>query len=367
MRDHAFFMRQVLELACSCKSLVSPNPYVAALLVQNDRVSAIGCHRYFGGPHAEVELFDSLKNKSDSIGGTLYCNLEPCCYEGDGKKTPPCVPLIILQKIKRVVISNLDPNPKVSGRGILELRSANIEVITGILEKEGREVNKIFFHYIKKKIPYIHIKAAQTLDGKIADSFFSSRWISSTLARKEVHLLRLKYDAILIGIGTLRKDNPLLTIRMGVKDAGKISYKIILGKPCMADFTCSLFSHSPDNKIIFCWKKEKEFFKMKRVLDKRKILFIEFDNLLELVQKLGAINISSLLIEGGSQTLSSFIDENLFNKLSLYISPTLLGSGLPCYDSKEIRSLDKKICFDRSQFRLLGDHIVFEGEQCSQE
>ncbi len=168
------FLKRCFELAAKGAGTVSPNPLVGTVIVKNGKVIGEGYHKKYGEPHAEVDAFNN--STEDVKGATLYCNLEPCCHTN--KQTPPCVPLIINKKILRVVISNLDPNPEVSGEGIKQLRDAGIEVITDLLKNEGEELNKFYFNYVKKKIPYITLKVAQSIDGKISKSNNEQSWLT---------------------------------------------------------------------------------------------------------------------------------------------------------------------------------------------
>ena len=196
MTDESY-IQLALEIAKKGIGEVSPNPLVGCILVKDDRIIGAGYHEKFGANHAEINAIENAKELVE--GSTLFINLEPCSHFG---KTPPCVDKIIEKKIKRVVIGTLDMNPIVSGNGVKKLKSAGIEVKVGVLEKECVNLNKFFFKYITNKIPYISLKAAQTLDGKIADTKGRSQWISSMQSRKYVHHLRANYDAVLIGAGT---------------------------------------------------------------------------------------------------------------------------------------------------------------------
>ena len=204
------YMHMTLELAKKGAGLVSPNPLVGAIIVKDNEVIAQGYHKKVGLAHAEV---DALNNATAPVdGATLFCNLEPCCHTN--KRTPPCAPQIIEAGIKKVIIANLDPNPEVAGKGVKLLQDHGIEVVTGILEKEGQQLNEIFFTHITKGKAFVELKMAQTLDGKMASMSGDSKWITSEESRKLVHQHRLNYDAIVVGANTARFDDPSLTVRL---------------------------------------------------------------------------------------------------------------------------------------------------------
>ena len=208
-RHHERFMEVCLHLAEKGRGLVSPNPLVGAVLVRANRIVAQGYHRRFGGPHAEVEC---LRRYSGHPGSTtLYVNLEPCTYFG---KTPPCTDLIIRSGIKTVVVGMKDPNPRVNGSGIRRLRTSGITVVPGILEGNARALNRAFITYVTKARPLVHVKIAQSLDGKIAQRLNSSTRVTGREAERLVHRMRSEHDAILVGAGTVRVDNPLLNVRL---------------------------------------------------------------------------------------------------------------------------------------------------------
>jgi diaminohydroxyphosphoribosylaminopyrimidine deaminase/5-amino-6-(5-phosphoribosylamino)uracil reductase len=212
--NHIKHMKKALKLAEKGIHNVSPNPAVGALLVKDGKIIGEGFHRGPGYPHAEIEAIDNAKQSLK--GTTLYCTLEPCSSMYEGKKQAPCTNRIIKEKISTVVISMVDPNPFVNGLGIKQLKEAGIVVISGILEDESRKLNEVFIKNKTKSLPFVHLKIAQTLDGKIATESNNSQWITDEDARKDVHKLRSLYDSVLIGSGTVLIDDPLLTIRYGI-------------------------------------------------------------------------------------------------------------------------------------------------------
>jgi diaminohydroxyphosphoribosylaminopyrimidine deaminase/5-amino-6-(5-phosphoribosylamino)uracil reductase len=320
-------LRQCFELAKKGIGKVSPNPLVGSILVKNGNVIGEGWHKKIGKEHAEV---NAVKNATEDVSGSsLYCNLEPCCHTN--KKTPPCVPFIIKNRIKKVVISNLDPNPEVNGQGVKQLSAAGIEVITGILEDEGNEVNKFYFKFVKEKLPYVTLKIAQSIDGKISLSSKEQTWLTGKESVKFVHKLRSEYDAVLVGAGTIKTDNPLLTVR---EVKGRNPKKIIIdGKLSISTNSNVIkFARSIETLVFTSTASDKK--KIKALIGKgvkiiqlktNKNYRIKFGSVLkELVNQ----KITSVLVEGGSEIFSQFIEKELFDELIILQSPKILGKGI---------------------------------------
>tara|TARA_R110002049_G_scaffold100202_1_gene244090 strand:+ start:558 stop:1604 length:1047 start_codon:yes stop_codon:yes gene_type:complete len=312
-------MRRCFELAKQGQYTASPNPMVGCVVVRNNEIIAEGYHRKKGEAHAER---DALLKIDNAKGATLYCNLEPCCHTK--KTTPPCVPLIIEKQISRVVLSNIDPNPQVSGQGIKLLRDAGIMVNVGILEQEGSELNKAFFHSMKYSRPYITLKFAQTLDGKMATLRGDSKWITSDKSRARAHKLRVENDAVLVGGRTLNLDNPKLTPRFGHEELGKCPYRIVIGNPDKMDKSANLFNDEYRDRSIILSTNDRAAFdpSIKRMeigstVDWQKVWSMLHD-----------LEIRSLLIEGGPQVLSSIIEQNAFDAVEVFIAPRILGDGI---------------------------------------
>jgi diaminohydroxyphosphoribosylaminopyrimidine deaminase/5-amino-6-(5-phosphoribosylamino)uracil reductase len=297
-----------------------------------------GWHKKIGEEHAEV---NAIKNAKDKVSGsTLYCNLEPCCHTN--KRTPPCVPFIIKNKIKKVVISNLDPNPEVNGKGIQQLKDAGVDVVTGILENEGMELNKFYFKFVKEKLPYITLKIAQTIDGRISLSNTEQTWLTGKESIKLVHKLRSEYDAVLVGAGTIKTDNPLLTVR---EVKGRNPKRIIIdGKlsiPANSNVIKNariietiIFTSTASNKKMIEVMSGKGANIVQLKPNKNKRLNFE-DVLRELAQK----KISSVLVEGGSEIFNQFIVKELFDELIILQSPKILGKGIGYYNFKKMKYL----------------------------
>ena len=217
------YMARALKLAENGVGKTAPNPLVGAVVVKDGRIIGEGWHERFGQAHAEVNAVNHAEKAAGSVAdATIYVNLEPCCHYG---KTPPCTELLIAKKLKRVVIGTLDPNPEVAGKGAERLRNAGIQVTAGVLEDESKELNEVFFHYIQTSMPFVVLKAAVSLDGKIAAYSGKSKWITGDAARAEVHGLRNRYTAVMAGVGTVITDDPELTCRM---EGGRNPVRILL-------------------------------------------------------------------------------------------------------------------------------------------
>ncbi len=359
LKDESY-IQLAIEIAKKGMGNVSPNPLVGCVIVKNERIIGAGYHEKFGKNHAEINAINSVVENIE--GSTLYVNLEPCSHFG---KTPPCVDKIIEKKIKRVVIGTLDMNPLVSGKGIKKLKKAGIEVKVGVLEKDCINLNKFFFKYITKKIPYVTLKTAQTLDGKIADLNGESKWISSVESRRYVHNLRSKYDAILVGAGTVSKDDPNLTVRMV---EGRNPKRIVVDTNLSLKLDKKLFKNNSDKNLIVLTSERSanKYRKINRLqLLGVKILFIKEneDGMLDLknaLKGLGKIKIASLLVEGGSKIFSSFIKENIFDDILTFITPKILGGGLSVVENLGIKSIRRAIKVRVKEVELLGDDILVE-------
>ncbi len=327
-------MKRCFELALKGSGNVSPNPLVGAVIVKNEKIISEGWHDKFGGAHAEAAAVRN--SKVNLTGSTLYCNLEPCCHTD--KKTPPCVPLIIQEGIKEVIICNIDPNPKVAGKGIKQLVEAGIKVSTGILEDEGIEINKFYFKFIRTGLPYVTLKIAQTIDGKITSAVGKQTWITGEESAVYVHRLRSIYDAVLAGANTINADDPKFTVR---KTEGRNPKKIIIDGALSINENAGVLQDSMKlETIIFCGSQTAQR-KVNR-LSKRSISLIKMEtekNRIELnhiLKKIGEMNISSILVEGGADIFSQFISSSLFDELDIIIAPVIFGKGLDSFKSPQM-------------------------------
>ena len=247
--DDLFYMKHVVRLAKKGLRSVSPNPLVGSLIVKNEQILSEGYHAYFGGPHAEVDALSKL-SMQERRDATLYVNLEPCCHYG---KTPPCTEMILQSKLRKIVIGTADPNPLVKGRGIEILKKSGIEVVTDVLNDRCERLNAPYFKYMQEKKPYITMKIAQTVDGKIATDQYHSRWITNESSRRAVHRLRRESDAILVCAGTVIHDNPDLTLRMV---RGKNPKRIILDRSLDMPLESRVLQHPDTQNTIVVTTKE---------------------------------------------------------------------------------------------------------------
>ena len=310
------YMLRCLELARLGMGNVSPNPLVACLIVYKDTIIGEGYHRHFGEAHAEVKAIDSVKDKSLLKHSTLYVNLEPCAHHG---KTPPCADRIIREGIPRVVISCRDPFPEVNGKGIEKLKAAGIDVTTGILEKEGRELNRAFFTFHEKKRPFIILKWAETMDGFIARKDFTSKWISNPYSRLIVHKWRAETDAVIVGTNTALHDNPELTCR---EFTGRNPVRITIDR----------YGKLPTSHNLFDGNATTWIFTESTALSHPNVRYIPIDFNEKLPGQICHIlyqnNIQSIIIEGGANLLSQFIDNNLWDEARVFKSRITFNEGI---------------------------------------
>jgi len=309
-------MSKAIEIAKLGEGRVSPNPLVGAIVVKKGRIISVGYHGGPGTPHAERMALDLAGEHTK--GACLYINLEPCVHYG---RTPPCAPYIVSKKIKRVIIGNIDPDERVNGKGIEFLKKNGVEVKTGVLEEACRELNRFYFTYKLKKRPFITLKFAMTLNGKIALKNGTSKWISSEEERKFLHYIRGNYDAIVIGKGTFLKDNPLLTPRKVY--SFRRPYRFVLWGNKDFEFKNYRFFRGKRGFIVVSedYRGKKGDFMLK-IEGKGRI------NLRNFLKKLYEMGVTSVLVEGGKEVLSSFIKEELFDEIHTSYSGKIAGEGI---------------------------------------
>lgn len=315
MTSDNLYMQRAIELAKLGKGNVSPNPLVGCVIVCDDKIIGEGWHQLYGGAHAEVNAIHSVQDKNLLKQSTIYVNLEPCSHTG---KTPPCADLLIQSAVKKVVIANEDSNPLVAGKGIKKLQEAGIEVITGVLEKQGRELNQRFFTFIESERPYIILKWAQTADGFIARENYESRWISNEFSRQLVHRWRSEEDAVLIGTKTAAHDNPHLSVRDW---SGRNPVRIVIDRFLRLPKTLHLFDKS-QKTIIYNLLKHEEH---------ENLIYIRLDEadfLDRLIKDLFKRKIQSIIIEGGALTLNLFIQSGMWDEARVFSSTRSFGSGI---------------------------------------
>ena len=350
------YMDLALELAEKGKGYVNPNPMVGAVVVKDGEIVGKGWHKFYGGPHAEVYALDEAGAKAE--GATIYVTLEPCSHFG---KTPPCAEKIKKMKIKKCVIACLDPNPIVAGRGKKILEEAGIEVVVGVREKEAKELNKVFMKYITEKNPYLFLKCAITLDGKIATNERDSKWITNEKSREKVQFLRHEYMGIMVGINTLINDNPRLTARI---ENGVNPFRIVVDPHLCTPLESNFVNMADDNKSIIITSKENEKNdKIKELENKNvKIIYMEgFDfSVDKILKKIGELKIDSVLLEGGSYLISKAFKENRIDGGEIFIAPKILGGGLPFIDGFDFKEIKDCFHLQNVKFNVYDDNISVE-------
>lgn len=320
--DDRQYMELALELAARARGRTSPNPMVGAVVVRDGAIIGRGFHPRAGEPHAEI--FALTAAGENARGATMYVSLEPCCHRG---RTGPCTEALIRAGVHRVVVAMRDPNPEVGGKGIARLRAAGIEVAEGVLEQKARRLNEVFVKYMTRRLPFVVLKAAVSLDGKIAAHTGDSRWITGVEARAYGHRLRDTYDAILVGAGTVRKDDPSLTTRL--PGGGRDPVRVVLdSRGTMPPGAKMLRQHSGADTIVAVTAQAGE--SARRALREVGALVIEAGpgprvDLPLLMRELARREITSILVEGGGEVHASFIKEGLPDKLVWFIAPKIIG------------------------------------------
>lgn len=356
-------MREALCLAKSAEGRTSPDPLVGAVLVKDNRIISTGYHAEVTTPHAEAWAIE--KAGEAARGATLYVNLEPCCFF-ETKNNPPCTQTIIKSGIKRVIAAMEDPNPSVAGRGLSELREAGVEVEVGLLEEEANKINEVFIKYITTGRPFVILKTAMSLDGKIATHTGESFWITGIEARRRGHHLRNIVDAVLVGIHTIIKDNPELTVR---EIEGKIKNpkKIILDPKANLPLKSKVLRIEPQNTIIIVSEKAPKGRVEKIKAKKAQVLELKTKNGLfpmdRMMKELGKRRLTSILIEGGGSTNAYALSAGIVDKVNFFISPKFIGGGdspTPV-EGGGIDSLARAIKLKDTRIEKIGEDFLLEG------
>lgn len=355
------FMRKAVNIAKKGRGLTSPNPMVGAIIVKDGNIISEGYHVKAGTPHAEVI---ALKNAGSSAkDATLYVNVEPCCHTN--KRTPPCTTAIIEAGIRRVVVSMIDPNPEVAGKGVDTLQKAGIIVDVGILKRQAEKLNEVFQKYITVKKPYVILKAAQSLDGKIATASGESQWITGTVSLQNAHQLRHDYDAVLVGSGTVMADDPSLTARI---PGGKDPMRIILDSSLSIPINSKVLSQKSDSITLIATTSKADKTKIQQIEEKGpKVLVLPENNgqvdLKALMEELGKMSISSVLIEGGATVNSSALKSGIVDKVIFFIAPMIMGGqdAISSVGGLCPKSLKSAIKLKDLRVRRSGDDFMIEG------
>ncbi len=324
MQSDEIYMRRAIELAKKGGGWVRPNPQVGAVIVKDGRIIGEGYHKRCGDLHAERNAFANLTESAE--GATIYVTLEPCCHHG---KQPPCTEAIIAHRIKRVVIGSRDPNPLVCGKGVLQLREAGIEMVEDFLREECDEINPIFFHYMNTGRPFITMKYAASLDGKIAAKGGNAKWISGEEARADVQKFRSERMGIMVGINTVLADNPRLNCRM---EGGRNPIRIIMDSNLRIPLDCNLVQSAKEQETLVCTvESADEAWQQKaKNLEQAGVILIKEKNQLlvpQILKTLGERKIDSILLEGGATLNASFIAADCVDELIVYLAPKWIGAG----------------------------------------
>ena len=366
--QHLHFMALALRLAAKGQGKTSPNPMVGALVVNNGRIVGRGYHHGPGQPHAEILALNQAGSRAK--GATLYVTLEPCCHLL--KRTPPCVPTVIQSGVRQVVVAMADPHSMVKGRGIAALRRVGITVTTGIAREVARQLNRAYLHWVTTGRPYVILKAGMTLDGKVATAKGESRWITGSLARRDVHRLRSQVDAVLVGVGTVLKDNPTLTARQSdrpLKLAPRQPLRVVLDSQLRTPPKARVCVNQDQARTVIATtsrasKSRRRPFELAGV----EVVSLPLKNtrvsLPSLMTMLGKRGVTSVLIEGGSTVNAAALREKLVNHVVLYLAPTLMGGQ----DAKAVigdrspKRLAQALPLRHVTVRRIGEDLVVEGD-----
>lgn len=364
MQKKEEYMRRALELARKGEGHTSPNPMVGCVVVKDGRIISEGYHEKYGEFHAERNAL--TRCTEDTAGADLYVTLEPCCHQG---KTPPCTDIIIEKKIARVFVGSMDSNPLVAGKGVQVLRDHGIYVETGILDAECRKLNEVFYHYIATKTPFVVMKYAMTLDGKIACATGDSKWVTGEIARTQVHRMRGRYRGIMVGIGTVLADDPMLNCRV---EGGVDPVRIICDSNLHIPTESQIVKTASDiETIVACSQEALESERKQEKIRRLKEAGIQIIgtegahgvNLVELMKKLGGQNIDSILLEGGGTLNASALEDGIVNKVYAYIAGKLIG-GMDARSPVEGMGIDRMadaITLQNVEIEKLGDDFCIVG------
>ena len=375
LKDDEKYMMMALELAANGAGHTSPNPLVGAVIVRNGEVIGAGWHEYCGGLHAERNAIkDCLERGNDPKGATIYVTLEPCCHYG---KTPPCTEAIIERGFSRVVYGAFDPNPKVAGKGLEILKKAGIEVDGPVLNRECLEINDIFFHYITTGLPFVIMKYAMTADGKIAAYTGDSRWVTGEAARKHTHKTRKRVAAIMVGIGTVLADDPMLNCRLEEPDLKRDGtpfdrsvdpVRVVCDSKLRIPLDCRIVKTAGDIRTIVASADGADPEK-KAALEKAGVEVIDVmadrdgrASLPLIIEKLGALGLDSVLLEGGAELNFSALEDGIPDKLQVYIAPKLIGGAgaKSPIGGKGIAKMADCVDLGRPKITRLGEDLLLE-------
>ena len=358
---HRKYMELVIELARKGLGKVSPNPMVGCVIVKNGVIIGKGYHCYFGGPHAEAESLKSAGERANQA--TMYVNLEPCCHTD--KKTPPCVPKIINAGIKEVIVAMKDPNPEVSGKGIKTLRHYGIKCKVGLLQKNAEELNRAYIKWITKKMPFVILKSAVSLDGKISTRTGDSKWITSRQSREVVYRLRSQVDSVLVGANTIIKDNPSLTAHR----MGRNPVRIVIDPKLKIPLSAKIFNTNLSQTILITKEQNKQSAYLKR-LESRGVRLLKFltkngrINFKQIMYELAKDNIASVLVEGGGETNALALEDGVVDEVMFFIAPKIIGgrAAKTPVEGEGIDRISQAINFKFTEIERLGSDVLVHGK-----
>lgn len=356
-------MKMALALAEQGKGMVSPNPLVGAVIVKDGRIIGQGYHARYGDQHAEIKALREAG--SEARGATIFINLEPCCHHG---RTPPCVDEIIKAGLTRAVIALKDPNPKVNGKSIDLLKKHGIDVKVGLQKKAASRLNEFFFKFINLQIPFVILKSAMSLDGKVATKMGDSKWVTNEFSRRYVHRLRNRVDATMVGIETILRDDPLLTTRLDDEkchDPKRIIIDSLLRVPIKAQ----IFNQKSDAENIIVTTHNAPIERIKRIEDAGgTLIFTKVRgrnrvDMQDMVNELGKLQITSMLIEGGPGINASAMEEGIVDKVIMFIAPMVIGGrGAPsAIQGNGVARLEEAVRLYNIKIKRLGNDIMVEG------
>ncbi|MBI9059073.1 MAG: bifunctional diaminohydroxyphosphoribosylaminopyrimidine deaminase/5-amino-6-(5-phosphoribosylamino)uracil reductase RibD [Labilibaculum sp.] len=356
-------MQRAFELAKKGVGKVNPNPLVGAVIVRDDKIIGEGYHEFYGGPHAEVNAFRSAKENVE--GATMYVTLEPCSHYG---KTPPCAEAIVKNKIGKVVIGMLDPNPLVAGKGVKLLEENGIDVDYGYLCEELSEMNRVFLKFIQNKQPYVVMKTAMTLDGKIASHTGDSRWVSNPNSRKRVHELRNELSAIMIGVDTVIADDPILTTRLEGKD-GRNPIRIVVDSKARIPLESKILNSCDQAKTMLAVTEKADSNKLKEIEELGNVILkVKSSNgrvdLKDLMIKLGEEGIDGVLLEGGAILNFSSLQAGVVDEVMSFIAPKIIGgaNAKTPVGGLGIEKMKDAIELENIEIKQLGNDLMLTGK-----
>ncbi|WP_281886765.1 bifunctional diaminohydroxyphosphoribosylaminopyrimidine deaminase/5-amino-6-(5-phosphoribosylamino)uracil reductase RibD [Paenibacillus sp. YYML68] len=355
-----YYMRLALQLAAAATGQTGINPVVGCVVVKDGRIVGLGAHLKRGEGHAEVHALNMAGAEAE--GATVYVTLEPCSHHG---RTPPCSDRLIREKVKRVVVAATDANPLVAGSGLARLAAHGIEVVTGVLAAEAEALNEAFNAYILTRRPFVTVKSASTLDGKVAARTGDSKWITGPAAREQGHLLRHRNQAIMVGIGTVLADDPLLTTRLPVPGLNPL--RVVVDSQLRLPHEAQLVRDGSAPTVVLTTEAAPS--ERRRALEARGVEVLDCGpgpavDLLAAMERLGEREIGSLLVEGGGKLSGALLAAGLVNKLALFLAPKIIGGGAmaPCsFDFPGFDQMSRAIRIERMKVETVGDDVLLTG------